>query len=165
MGSAPVKIERLSAKDAERYRAIRLRALADTPDAFAALYAEEAALAAEYWHAQVSGDAAHFIAVLGGADVGMVTGEQWDGRERDAGLFGMWVAPEARCGGAGAALVGALVDWARTAGFERLVLHVADANRPALALYKRFGFQATGVTSTLPAPREHVAEHERALVF
>jgi len=75
----------------------------------------------------------------------------------------MWVAPEARGKSIGAALIAAVVDWARRQGFDRLLLDVADDNIPAISLYARKGFEPTGAVSSLPAPREHIVEHERAL--
>jgi ribosomal protein S18 acetylase RimI-like enzyme len=75
----------------------------------------------------------------------------------------MWVAPEARGRGVGEELITAVVDWARASSFARLALDVADHNRHAIALYERSGFRATGVSGTLPAPRQHVTEHRRVL--
>jgi ribosomal protein S18 acetylase RimI-like enzyme len=75
----------------------------------------------------------------------------------------MWVAPEARGHGVGEQLILAVKDWARSAGHARLLLDVADGNLPAVALYERMGFEPTGEIGSLPPPREHVAEHRRAL--
>ena len=60
-------------------------------------------------------------------------------------------------------LVETVINWARTEGFRRVVLEVANENAAAIALYRRLGFERTGATATLPAPRTHVTEHERAL--
>ena len=102
-------------------------------------------------------------ATLGGADVGVVAGAPFPEREGAAGLFGMWVAPAARGRGMGDRLVEAVVDWARVAGYARVVLDVGDTNVPAIRLYQSKGFEPTGRTATLPEPRTHVREHERAL--
>ncbi len=158
-----MNIERLSVEHWKRYCAIRLRALADTPDAFARTYAEEAGFKPEDWRARLSGEAATFVTVIDGTDAGLVTGAKWRGRDGFAGLFGMWVAPEARGRGVGKELVSAVVDWARSSGFKCLALDVADDNKPAVALYARLGFKPTGATTNLPPPREHISEHERVL--
>jgi len=160
-----VKIEYLIAEQWRRYRAIRLQALADAPDAFARTHAEEAMFPPEDWRARLSSGSATFVAVIDGADIGMATGAKWRGRDGVAGLFGMWVAPLARGNGVGTALTHAGIDWARASGFERLVLDVADQNHPAIELYRRAGFEPTGATSTLPPPRDHITEHERALAL
>jgi hypothetical protein len=47
----------------------------------------------------------------------------------------------------------------------RLVLDVADRNTAALAFYARKGFQPTGDTRTMPAPREHIREHRQSLTL
>ena len=60
-------------------------------------------------------------------------------------------------------LIEALIDWARTAGHDRLLLDVADTNLPAVRLYERMGFEPTGAVGSLPPPREHIREHGRAL--
>lgn len=85
--------------------------------------------------------------------------------EDTAGLFSLWVAPEARGQGLGAALVQAAIAWARGRGHDRLLLDVGDANRTAIALYAALGFEPTGRTGTLPPPRTHVREHQRVLAL
>jgi len=55
--------------------------------------------------------------------------------------------------------------WARAAGHTALRLDVGDANARAVGLYARLGFAPTGVTSAFPPPRQHVVEHERALLL
>ena len=157
-------IERLGPREGERLRAVRLRALADASDAFGTTLAQDEARPLEEWSARLADpDGATFIAIADGEDVGLATGRDYEGHEGAAGLFGMWVAPSHRGRGIGGALVDAVVAWARARGSGRLLLDVADANAPAIALYERKGFQPTGVTGTLPAPREHLTEHQRSL--
>ena len=157
-------IERLGPKGWERVRRIRLRALADAPDAFGTTLAEDEARPLGEWRGRLEEpETATFLATADGEDVGLVTGRPFEGREGDAGLFGMWVAPGFRGRGMGGGLVDAVVAWARAAGFARVLLEVADANAPAIRLYASRGFEPTGVTGSLPAPRQHVLEHERAL--
>ncbi len=148
----------------ERVRAIRLRALADAPDAFGTTLAEDEARPLVDWRRRLEDPGvATFVAVADGRDVGLATGTAYDGEAGAAGLFSMWVAPGARRGGIGGALVGAVVGWARGAGFRRVLLDVADGNPSAVALYAGRGFLPTGVVGTLPPPRTHVAEHQRGL--
>jgi len=97
--------------------------------------------------------------------VGLVTGAEYQGRDGAAGLFGMWTSPERRGSGVGTRLVEGVVSWARSAGYERVLLEVADTNAAAIRLYERMGFTPTGVTGTLPAPRAHISEHERELIL
>ena len=155
-------ILRLATGDADCLRAIRLRALRDAPEAFGTTFAEAAAWPMESWTRQLA-ELATFIAVIDGADVGLARGGPHDGKPGAAILLSMWVAPEARGKGVGDALIDSVIAWARGEGFSRLLLEVGDHNEPAIALYARKGFRPTGATSTLPPPRTHVPEHERAL--
>lgn len=155
---------RLGPGDGERLRAIRLRALRDAPDAFGRTLAEEQPQPPEHWEGRVSDPCvAHYIVTKDGADVGLVGGAPRRDRPGVMGLFAMWIEPEARGSGAGAQLVEAVIAWARAGRFERVVLDVADENTAAIRLYERHGFVANGTAGTLPAPREHVREHEREL--
>jgi ribosomal protein S18 acetylase RimI-like enzyme len=106
-----------------------------------------------------------FLAVVDGTDAGLAVGAPHHNIPGDAGLYAMWVAPDARGRGVGTALVAAVVDWARAAGHGCLRLEVADDNAPAVRLYERAGFAATGRRGHLPPPRDHITEHERALVL
>jgi GNAT superfamily N-acetyltransferase len=159
-------VEHMRPEDWERVRAVRLRALEDAPDAFLASLEKEEAMDPDSWRARLaSPDARTFVATWQGQDVGLVTGAEFRGREPAAGLFGMWTAPERRVSGLGTELVAAVIDWARSAGYERLLLEVEDTNAAAIRLYERMGFTPTGVTSTYPAPRSHLHEHERELIL
>ena len=161
-----MEIERLRPESWARSRAVRLRALAEAPDAFACQLVDEEGQPEEFWRERLSGErCATLIATDAGVDLGCAVGCEWDGEPGCAGLFSMWVAPEARGRGVGGALVQAVIAWARAAGHARLLLEVADENAAAVALYARHGFEPTGRTGSLPAPREHVAEHQRALVL
>jgi len=115
------------------------------------------------WQARLSNGAATFIAIVNEADVGLVTGAKWRGREGVAGLFGMWVAPEVRRRGIGEKLAHAVIIWARSSGFKRLALEVGNENLPAIGSYSRLGFKRTGSTGSLPPPRDYIFEHARAL--
>ena len=144
-----------------RVRAVRLRALADTPDAFASTLDHELGMPDEQWPRRLATrDAATFIAVSDDHDIGIAVGAALADA---AGLFAMWVAPEARGKGAGDALVRAVIVWARDNGHERLVLEVGDWNRSAIDLYRRNGFRPTGQIGTMPPPRTHITEHQLAL--
>ncbi|HET7867218.1 MAG TPA: GNAT family N-acetyltransferase [Burkholderiaceae bacterium] len=66
-------------------------------------------------------------------------------RRRHAMFLGISVAPAMQGQGVGSALMAALVDYAdRWAQVLRLELTVFTDNLPAIALYRRFGFQVEG---------------------
>lgn len=62
-------------------------------------------------------------------------------RGRVARLYSLAVDPSMRGRGLGGELLAACVAEARERGFEELRLEVAEANAPALALYRKAGFE------------------------
>jgi GNAT superfamily N-acetyltransferase len=171
-GDAGVRVRRIRADEADSLREIRLRALADTPLAFGSTHAREAAYPPERWQAwardSAAGAAQATFLALDGADapVGLAFAVVDADADADAGLarlYSMWVAPEARGRGAGAALVGAVLDWARTAAARTLRTAVTIGNDPAARLYARAGFRDTGVREPLGHSEAEVAVLERDL--
>jgi len=135
-------------------RELRLRALADAPDAFARTLAEEEGRSDAEWSRMLAESAASpsqlsLVAERAGRGVGLAYGRLESGAPERAHLYSMWVEPAARRSGAGRALVEAVVSWARSAGARTLVLQVTEGNEPALALYWRAGFVPTDELSPL----------------
>ncbi|MEU6155746.1 GNAT family N-acetyltransferase [Actinosynnema sp. NPDC047251] len=127
-----------------RWRALRLAALLDAPAAFTSTHAEWVGAPEARWRRRVA--ATHnLVAVLDGADVGMVSAA--DGDEVD--LLSLWVAPAARGRGVGDALVDGVVRWA---GTRAVRLEVAAGNARARALYLRHGFVARGARALVRVP-------------
>ena len=163
------QIQRLQPEHWYRLRAVRLRALADSPNAFGTLLAEDEARSAHDWRRRLEREEVVTLVAFTAAheDVGLVVATPWKWSEDNdaAGLFAMWVAPETRGTGVGGALIDAVIAWAREGNYARILLDVADQNTAAVALYASRGFVPTGKTGTLPPPRHHVTEHERELVL
>ena len=146
----------------QRVRSVRLRALADAPDAFGSTLDEERQLTDNEWSSRSENvKVAQFLAIASnGSELGIAVGAPYSGQEQAAGLFSMWVAPEARKHGVGVALVQAVIEWAQSEGYSRILLDVGNTNAPAISLYRSCGFIPTGRTGTLPSPRQHIGEHE-----
>jgi ribosomal protein S18 acetylase RimI-like enzyme len=156
-------IERPSAAEWARTRAIRLAALADAPDAFGSTHAGEVDRDEAFWRRRLlRAEAVTMIVTLDGRDAGIVVVAPEDEDPTIAGIFSVWVAPFARGRGVGDAIMTAALDDARRRGFRRVVLEVGEHNPRAQALYARHGFMATGLRSHLPAPREHLPEFQMA---
>jgi RimJ/RimL family protein N-acetyltransferase len=83
-----------------------------------------------------------FVAEAAGAVVGQV---KIDLAPYGVADLSMWVAEGWRRRGVGTALVQAAVDWARRAGAHKVALQAWPHNQPALALYRKFGFEQEGL--------------------
>jgi ribosomal protein S18 acetylase RimI-like enzyme len=146
-----VIVRRLTEADAEAFQALRLRGLRESPEAFGSSYEEEADRPVEIVAERLSGatGAAAFGAFDGAGalvGIGAVRRETQRRARHRAGIYGMYVAPEARGRGLGRALLRALADHARTLeGVERLDLGVTVPNAAARGLYAAFGFVTWGV--------------------
>src|SRR3954449_1869374 len=141
-------VRRASADDWQRLRDLRLRALADSPDAFLTTLEEASVRTDDEWRAW----SASSVIFVDDAFTGMAGGfVQEDGVPM---LFGMWVAPERRGSGLAEALARAVVEWARALGAPRLVLWVAIGNAAAERFYERIGFVPTGVEADLRNGRD-----------
>jgi ribosomal protein S18 acetylase RimI-like enzyme len=168
-GAGEIRVEVATPSAWREVRDLRLAALADSPDAFAATLEDEQGRPEGYWRLRLDQpDHTTFVVTLatGGRPrpVGLaVLGPSPGGGPRVLGLYSVWVAPDARGRGVGDALLAAATSWATGAGADRIVLDVGDHNDRAVAFYARWGFSPTGRETTLPAPRQHVTEHERAL--
>ncbi len=155
-------IEHLIPDDAERFRKIRLASLWESPQAFSSTYQQIVSLPSEAWPEQLR-NLPTFIAVQDGQDAGVIRATINPGHPDIAYLISMWVAPEARGQGIGEALIEAVADWARSQGLKQLALDVSDDNEPAIVLYRRKGFKATGESNNFLPPREHIVEIRMAI--
>jgi GNAT superfamily N-acetyltransferase len=145
--SQPVRIRELAAHEWPLFRALRLRALADAPEAFATPFAEAASRTELQWREQLAGVCASpshvlFVAESGATAHGLVFG-RLDADSPLAHLGAMWVAPETRLRGAGRLLVDAVAEWARALGAVAVELQVTEGNEPAERLYAAAGFART----------------------
>jgi len=140
-------VRSFEAREWRSYRDLRLRALADSPDAFGTTLEEALERSEDAWRSQLctgveSGRGLPLAAALRGALVGMA----WAGIVADGSAFlvQMWVSPDARGAGIGRALLEAALDWSRERGAEGRELKVACGNVPARRLYERAGFLPRG---------------------
>lgn len=130
-------------------RDVRLRALADSPDAFGATLAEAQAQPEQVWRDRLAGSNPTLLAVHEGAGVAMGGGYVPPDADVDvAWLWGMWTDPAVRGRGVGRLVLDRLVAWAQDAG-RTPYLHVTEGNDAARALYVSCGFVPTGVWEPL----------------
>ena len=132
-----------TAADWRVYRDIRLRALADAPDAFLSTLERELAFDDGVWRDRASSGNT-LLACDGDTAVGTAT--LIDDRHEAGGkeVVAMWVDPGHRRAGVASALLEQLAQRARREGSRFIALWVADGNETARRVYERAGFSATG---------------------
>jgi GNAT superfamily N-acetyltransferase len=146
-----IAIRPLERHEWHTYKALRITALAESPDAFGASVEEAKARPDEGWRAAALAfagpDRRLFIAVHGETPVGL--GSAVKDTNTTGHIGAMWVAPEVRGTGTGRRIFDAACGWLIAQGCHTLVLWVTDGNARAEALYARSGFVRTGVTQPL----------------
>jgi ribosomal protein S18 acetylase RimI-like enzyme len=147
-----VHIHPITPANATLFREIRLRALQDSPAAFASTYAREAAFDDAEWARRVqvwNGDQGiGFLAIDEGVPCG-IAGALLE-TPAQAQLVSMWIAPDYRQRGVGRSLVESVVAWADLRGLHLITLMVTSVNESALRFYERLGFTRTGRTEPYP---------------
>lgn len=147
----------LGPADAADYRALRLRALREHPEAFTSSYEEEVTKPLDWSAQRLASDEKRphdfflgaFLPVAGGSQLAGMVGlvGQYRQKERHgATVVGMYVAPELAGQGAGMALMQSLIERARVLPELRQIdLTVTAGNERAEAVYARCGFSIYGV--------------------
>jgi GNAT superfamily N-acetyltransferase len=133
-------------------RDIRLAALQDAPDAFAATYHQEVSFTEAQWRTRIDrgGSFLAYVPEVSASDpAGLSCGYLTD--PDTVNLVSMWVNPQARGHGVGQALIAAVTGWARARAAQSVHLWVTETNSPARRLYQRCGFSLTGERQPLPS--------------
>ncbi len=133
-----VELRVLSPEDWELWRDIRLRALADSPEAFGATLTEWQSADQDRWRQRLSAVPFNVVAVVSDEAVGQASGTPLDDEQR-VELISMWVAPSARGSGVADALVAAVRDYAERADANAVRLSVRRINERAIGMYERAG--------------------------
>ncbi len=140
----------LGPDDGPAFQALRLRGLLECPSVFVASHAEEAATPLADVAKRLEPAAGR--AVFGAFDDGVLVGvvglvrEHYRKLAHKGFVWGMYVAPEARRQGTGAALLAhALTHAANAWRLRQVNIGANAANDAALALYRRLGFERYGV--------------------
>ena len=136
---------------------MRLEALKEAPYAFGSTYEGERDRTERQWR-QALRDRTRFVVEIDGAVAGTVSGGDGDSNAT-AAMTAMWVAPHFRRRGVGDLLVKTVLEWAVSAGYNDMLLWVADGNVNAERLYERNGFRRTGAEQEM---RPGELEHEMA---
>ena len=143
-----MEVRRVRAEEWQELRDVRLRALADAPDAFGTTHTEATARPECWWKDWTADSAdgtaqAMFLAWEGAEAVG-IAGAFGDDRRID--VISMWTDPAHRGRGVASALLDAAIEFA---GGAAVYLSVTESNDAARRLYERRGFSPTGLTEPL----------------
>jgi GNAT superfamily N-acetyltransferase len=162
----PFSIRRLRPDEWPLYREIRLRSLADSPDAFGGTLANEQARPDATWQERLDRGARSpvdlpLLAEAEGQAVGLAWGKIEPASPELANLYQMWVAPAHRGLGIGAGLLGEVIAWARQAGARELQLGVTCGDTPAVRLYRKAGFEPYGAPEPLRPGSDLLAQYMR----
>jgi GNAT superfamily N-acetyltransferase len=139
-----VCVRHLTADDWELWRDLRLRSLADAPDAFGSTLERELGFTERDWRDRAGGFA--LVAVADGSPASIGAG--FVPEDGCLHVVAMWTAPEHRGRGLAVRVLEAIATEARTQQ-RRLVLDVTRGNGAARRTYERFGFVPTGESSPL----------------
>ena len=144
--------------EASVFREVRLRALAESPDAFGETLQQAQAQPDSYWETltdSVTRPDGHVMVLAEQAEqiMGFVCGllDRYD--EHIGHLGGMWVDPAFRSSGVGHLLVASILEWAHQRNHRKLQLWVTEGNLKAIRLYEKMGFVDTGKRDELPSDR------------
>jgi GNAT superfamily N-acetyltransferase len=141
-------VRRGGVEDAAALREIRLKSLADTPEAYGSTFDEAAGWDDARWR-DVAGRWVYFLAEAGDDVVGMASGGLHDIYPGTWWLFAMYVTAARRGTGVAELLVDVVGEWARSQGAPELYLQVTDLVPRARAFYEKVGFRSNGEVAPL----------------
>lgn len=143
-----------TAEDWPKWRDLRLRSLADSPQAFGSTLEREQAFTDDDWRGRVAGwtdpaeDVAGPAVLVWSGDTPVGMGGGFRDEPGMLHVVAMWTDPAWRGRGVGRMVLDALRAWADAHGL-RLHLDVEQSNTGARRLYERYGFEATGDSKPL----------------
>jgi len=141
-----IEIVRLPVEEWPAYRALRLEALSESPQAFGSTYSDQVDKPETFWQARLeaaarSQDSCLLFARLEGRLVGMMGAFRDVTGTGPAEIVSVYVSPRARGLGVGARLMAAILETLQGWGVRRARLGVNPEQAAAVRLYTRFGFQ------------------------
>jgi ribosomal protein S18 acetylase RimI-like enzyme len=165
-----VDVRRLVPADAAKYRALRLRGLAEHPDAFTSSHDEDVQIPLDATKRRLAPDGPDAVwgAFVDGELAGVLglTVERRVKNRHKAHVFGMYVPAEFGRRGIGRALFAHVIATARaTPHVEQLTLTVTRGNGPARGLYAAAGFVTFGVEPRAIRVGDRYFDKEHMVLF
>jgi ribosomal protein S18 acetylase RimI-like enzyme len=160
-----ISVRTLGEDDWQDYRAVRLAALRESPEAFVATADEEESFDEDLWRERMR-RSARLVAEREGRPVGVVSVGSAKSDDGSAGeLFGLWVRPEARGSGVATRLVKDGASLAAARGRSHLIYWVGTENGRAVAFASGMGFRPTDHRRPMGVVSEEDGEEEIAMVL
>ncbi len=160
-----ITVRALGEDDWPVYRAVRLAALQDSPEAFVASRAQEESFGEERWRDRVR-RSRRLVAERDGSVVGVVSlGQGEEPYAHTAELFGLWVPPQARGTGVAWKLVEAGAEQALRDGRSHLSYWVGTDNGRAVAFASSFGFRPGSTRRPMRVASEEDGAEEMVMVL
>ena len=149
-----VRVRELQRGEALLWKRLRLRALAESPDAFAVTYDSDVGRPNDSWHSMIDASAkdpfsTSLVAEAGRVAIGMAYCRLDPTDNRVGQVFAMWVDPSYRGQSAGRALLQFALQWMRDREATTSELSVTETNRAAIRLYESAGYLDTGERESL----------------
>jgi ribosomal protein S18 acetylase RimI-like enzyme len=167
--AAQLSIRILTPRDAPAFRALRLRALQEHPDAFTSSFEEDVDKPLSVTEKRIAGDGNVFWGAFVDDGIRGMVGllPELRAKNRHKGdIVAMYVAPEFSRRGLGAGLLQAAVDYARVElRLEQLVLSVTRTNEAAAQLYRAAGFRTFGMEPRAIKVAGEYFDKERMILF
>jgi RimJ/RimL family protein N-acetyltransferase len=135
-----IQLLKLTSTDAPRLRAIRLKALADSPSSFGADYVIESEKPINYWenYLRISN---WCIVISDGEDIGLLeVSKAANDRNADCWLSGWWIDKSYRGRGISKLMLDWLDQLCLEKGWSKQGLGVWPENEGAIAAYLKLGF-------------------------
>lgn len=148
-GGAAPSVRRFEAREWRAYRELRLRALANSPDAFGSTLAAEQDRPDAEWARRLKAGMDErsqlpLVVELDGSSIGLAWSRVDAADRRLAHIHQMWVDPACRRRGAARLLMNTIASWARSIDVQTLALDVTCDNVAATRLYREMGFVPVG---------------------
>lgn len=139
-------------------RAIRLRALSDSPDSFLSTLERETSFREEQWRAEF--DRGEWNIGLRNKEAVSLLGatREEDTPPEQCYLEYMWVAPTFRRSGFALHTIRVVLGRLSAAGVRTVLLWVLNGNKAAEELYRHAGFESANVRQPLPGDTERTEE-------
>ena len=145
-----ISVRQLQAEEWQLLKQLRLRALAEAPDAFSPRFEDNQDHPDSYWQTWATRVAKPYSRIFVGnattvsseAPLGLISAER--SRDGVGHLGAFWTDPRTRGTGLGSALFDAAMHWLEAAGCRHLELSVTEGNGYAEAMYARRGFARDG---------------------